>query len=107
MLPDDATGSVYHGSPAHISRPLSASARADAVSACIDEKGKSRNRYPRGEWLSYAQRRRSGNASAHRLHIKGCCFGRASVILNEAGGGVKDLEFHSGFLEQILRCRSE
>ena len=22
MLPDDATGSVYHGSPAHISRPL-------------------------------------------------------------------------------------
>jgi hypothetical protein len=72
MHPDDATGSVYRGSAAHISRPLSASARADAVSACIDEKGKPRNRYPRGEWLSYAQRRRSGNASAHRLHIKGC-----------------------------------
>ena len=87
MHPDDATGSVYRGSAAHISRPLSASARADAVSACIDEKGKPRNRYPRGEWLSYAQRRRPSRVSAHRLHIKGCCFGRAS--------------------EQILRCRSE
>ena len=26
-----------------------------------------------------AQRRQSGNASAHRLHIKGCSFGRPSV----------------------------
>ena len=40
MLPEDATGSVYHGSPAHISRPLSASARADAVSTCIGNRGK-------------------------------------------------------------------
>ena len=38
---------------------------------------------------------------------QGMQFGRSSVILNEAGGEVKDLEFHSGFLEQILRCRSE
>ena len=65
MLPDDATGSVYHGSQAHISRPLSASARADAVSACIDEKGKSRSRFLRGELSFYAQRRGSVDVSAH------------------------------------------
>ena len=65
MHPDDATGSVYHGSPAHISRPRSVSARADAVSACIDEKGKSRSGYPRRELLSYAQRRGFIDVSAH------------------------------------------
>ena len=65
MHPDDATGSVYHGSPAHISRPRSVSARADAVSACIGKRGKSRNRYPRGELSFYAQRRRLSRVSAH------------------------------------------
>ena len=29
------------------------------------------------------------------------------VILNGAGGGVKDLEHHTFILFQILRCRSE
>ena len=31
-----------------------------------------------------AQRRQSGNASAHRLLIKGCSFGRPSVIIDAA-----------------------
>ena len=75
MRPDDATGSVYHGSPAHISRPRSVSARADAVSACIGKRGKSRNRYPYGELLFYAQRRGFIDVSAHRVHIRGCSFG--------------------------------
>ena len=78
MLPDDAAGSVYHGSPVHISRPPLTSARAVVVSACIGKMGKSRNRYPYGELLFYAQRRQSGNVSAHRVHIRGCSFGRSS-----------------------------
>ena len=65
MLPDDATGSVYHGSPAHISRPPSVSAMLDAVSTCIGEREKSRDRYLRGELLFYAQRRRPRRVSAH------------------------------------------
>ena len=88
MLPDDATGSVYHGSPAHISCPPSASARADAVSACIDERGSetdilvencclmrrdaARSTSLRTDSSIYAlygiicaQRRQSDNASAH------------------------------------------
>ena len=52
MHPDDATGSVYHGSPAHISR--------------------------HGELLFYAQRRGFIDVSAHRVHIRGCSFGRPS-----------------------------
>ena len=51
----------------------------DAVSTCIGEREKSRDRYLRGELLFYAQRRQSGNASAHRVHIRGCSFGRPSV----------------------------
>ena len=102
MHPDDATGSIYHGSPAHISRPRSVSAGADAVSACIGkresrgtdifgescrfmrrdvDKTASLRTYP-SIYALYgiicAQRRQSGNASAHRLHIKGCSFGRPS-----------------------------
>ena len=50
----------------------------DAVSVCIDERKKSRNKYLRGEVLFYAQRRGSVDVSAHRLHIKGCSFGRPS-----------------------------
>ena len=65
MHPDDATGSVYHGSPAHISRPRSVSARADAVSACIGKWRRSRSRYPRRELSFYAQRRRPSRVSAH------------------------------------------
>ena len=42
-----------------------ASARLDAASACIDEREKSRNRYPQGEWLFYAQRRGFVDVSAH------------------------------------------
>ena len=65
MLPDDAAGSVYRGSAAHISRPPSVSAMLDAASACIDEREKPRNRYPQGEWLFYAQRRGFVDVSAH------------------------------------------
>ena len=62
----------------HISRPPSASAMLDAASVCIDERKKSRNKYFRGELLFYAQRRGFVDVSAHRLHIKGCSFGRPS-----------------------------
>ena len=95
MFPDDATGSVYHRSPAHISCPPSASARTDAVSACIDERGSGTDilvencclmrrdaarstslRTAPSIYALYgiisAQRRQSDNASAHRVHIRGC-----------------------------------
>ena len=65
MRPDDATGSVYQGSAAHISSPLSVSAWEDAFSARIGKKEKSGMRYPRGELSSYAQRRGSVDVSAH------------------------------------------
>ena len=65
MLPDDATGSVYHGSPVHISRPPSVSARADAVFTGIGKWRRSRSRYPRRELLFYAQRRLPSRVSAH------------------------------------------
>ena len=65
MHPEDATGSVYQGSAAHISHPSSASIRMDTAFACIGKRGKSRNRYPQGEWLFYAQRRRPSRVSAH------------------------------------------
>ena len=51
MHPDDATGNVYRWLRVHISRPPSVSVRIDAASACIGKRGKSRNRYPQGEWL--------------------------------------------------------
>ena len=98
MHPDDATGCVYHGSSVHISHPSSASVRADAASTCIGESGKLRRDVDKAASLRTdpsiyalygiicAQRRQSGNVSAHRPHIKGCCFGRT--------------------LEQIPRCRS-
>ena len=104
MLPDDATGSVYHGSPAHISHPPSASAREDAFFSGIGKWRRSRSRYLFVENCCFmrrdvdraaslradpsiyalygiicAQRPQSGNASAHRLHIKGCSFERPSV----------------------------
>ena len=65
MLPDDATGSVYYGSPAHISHPPSASAREDAFFSGIGKWRRSRSRYLRGELLFYAQRRRLNRVSAH------------------------------------------
>ena len=66
----------------------------DAVSTCIGEREKSRDRYLRGELLSYAQRRQSGNVSAHRVHIKGCSFGRPSVQI---------LRFARNDNERVLR----
>ena len=45
MHPDDATEGVYQGSAVHISRPPSVSARMDAVSTCIGEREKSRDRF--------------------------------------------------------------
>ena len=65
MLPDDATGSVYHGSPAHISHPPSASAREDAFFSGIGKWRRSRSRYLRGELSFYAQRRLPSRVSAH------------------------------------------
>ena len=65
MLPDDATGSVYHGSPAHISRPSSASVREVAFFSGIGKWRRSRSRFLRGELPSYAQRRGSVDVSAH------------------------------------------
>ena len=41
----------------------------DAVSTCIGEREKSRDRYLRGELLFYA----------HGVHIRGCSFERPSV----------------------------
>ena len=102
MLPDDATGSAYHGSVAHISRPSSASVREVAFFSGIGKWRRSRSRFLRGELSSYAQRRGSADVSAHgpfnicsvwhhlcaeasvrqRLcalaSYKGCCFGRPS-----------------------------
>ena len=65
MHPDDATGSVYHGSVAHISRPSSASVREVAFFSGIGKWRRSRSRFLRGELPSYAQRRGSVDVSAH------------------------------------------
>ena len=55
-----------------------------------------------------AQRRQSGNASAHRLHIKGCSFGRSPVTIDAAvrrseGSGAPHRISAKGFRYQILR----
>ena len=55
-----------------------------------------------------AQRRQSGNASAHRLHIRGCSFGRSSVTIDAAvrrseGSGAPHRLSAKGFRYQILR----
>ena len=65
MHPDDATGSIYRGSTAHISQPSPASVREDAFFAGIGKWRRSRSRYPRGELSFYAQRRRQSSVSAH------------------------------------------
>ena len=55
-----------------------------------------------------AQRRQSGNASAHRVHIKGCSFGRSPVTIDAAvrrseGSGAPHRISAKGFRYQILR----
>ena len=103
MLPDDATGSVYHGSPVHISRPplclglcqggcfllrhwqmekVEEQIPSWGIAVLCAETRFCRRLCARTLYALYgiicAQRRQSGNASAHWLHIKGCCFGRPS-----------------------------
>ena len=56
----------------------SASAREDAFFSGIGKWRRSRSRFLRGELPSYAQRRQSDNASAHKLLAKGCSFERPS-----------------------------
>ena len=48
MHPDDATGSAYHGSVAHISRPSSASGREVAFFSGIGKWRRSRSRFTWG-----------------------------------------------------------
>ena len=49
-----------------------------------------------------AQRRQSGNASAHRLLIRECSFGRPSEQIPRFARNDRE-----DVLYQILRCRSE
>ena len=106
MRPDDATEDVYRGSAAHISSPPLCNGGLWKDGRFLRphrQKRKVGDEIPPGEncrlmrrdaalstslrtdlsiyalyGIICAQRRQSGNASAHWLHIKGCCFGRPS-----------------------------